>query len=82
MDRVAEPLALTLELDAGDETALLRVLSLLARRRCGVLRAAFDPDPAASHSLLKLELDTPGELEQNVIAWLSALVPVRAVRCA
>ena len=75
-----QPLALTIELDGSDDGALLRVLSLLARRRCGVLRAAFAPDPVSDLNLLHLELATPGALDANVVAWVSALVPVRSIR--
>jgi len=76
----SQPLALVVELDPADDAALLRVLSLLARRRCAVVRAAFAPEPSATCHLLSLELRPPGELRQNVVAWISGLVPVRAVR--
>ncbi|MDE3133584.1 MAG: hypothetical protein KGL15_05930 [Acidobacteriota bacterium] len=72
-------LALLIELDPLDTSAMLRVLTLLARRRCGVLRATFAPDPDQGCDLLELELDAPRRLERNVMAWLSALMPVRAV---
>lgn len=71
--------ALRIELDPLDTSAMLRVLTLLARRRCGVLRATFAPDPHRGCDVLKLELDAPRRLERNVIAWVSALMPVRAV---
>lgn len=75
----SSPFALLIELDPVDTSAMLRVLTLLARRRCGVLRATFAPDPHRGCDVLKLELDAPRRLERNVIAWVSALMPVRAV---
>lgn len=71
--------ALLIELDPVDTSAMLRVLTLLARRRCSVLRATFAPDPHRGCDVLELELDAPRRLERNVIAWVSALLPVRAV---
>lgn len=71
--------ALLIELDRVDTNAMLRVLTLLARRRCAVLRATFAPDPHRGCDVLDLELDVPRQLERNVIAWVSALMPVRAV---
>lgn len=58
---------------------MLRVLTLLARRRCSVLRAAFAPDPDTGCDLLRIELNSPRHLDRNIVAWVSALVPVRAV---
>lgn len=70
------------ELDPAEDNAVLRVLTLLARRRCSVTRAAFAPDPHGGFDLLRLELDAPRNLDCNLIAWVSALVPVRSVHRA
>jgi hypothetical protein len=77
--QAADPLALLVELDPAADNAMLRVLTLLARRRCNVLRAAFDPDPDAGCDLLRVELDAPRHLDRNLVAWVSALVPVLGV---
>ena len=81
--RPEDPLALIVELDPAAENAMLRVLVLLARRRCSVLRAAFVPaqDSGSASDLLKVELDTPSHLRRNVVAWISALVAVVEVHC-
>jgi hypothetical protein len=79
--RPEAPLALRVELDPTADNAMLRVLTLLARRRCNVLRAAFVPDPDAGCDLLSVELDAPRHLDRNLVAWVSALVPVLGVRC-
>lgn len=78
-DQPATSLALVVELDGDDDTALLRVLSLLARRRCRVHSATFAPEPARGGAELRLELDVPERLGPNLIAWVSALVAVRSV---
>ena len=70
---------LRIELDPADQTGLLRVLSILARRRCVVVRAAFAPDERTDANLLQIELDAPLDLGSNVMAWLAALLPVRSV---
>jgi hypothetical protein len=79
--RPEDPLALLVELDPAADNAMLRVLTLLARRRCSVLRAAFVPDPELGCDLLRVELDAPRHLDRNLVAWVSALVPVLAVHC-
>lgn len=81
-DQPATACAIVVELDADDDTALLRVFSLLARRRCRVLRMAFAPETVAGCATLRLELNVPAGLTRNVLAWVSALVPVRSARCA
>lgn len=75
-----DPLALLVELDPASDNAMLRVLALLARRRCNVLRVAFAPDPDTGCDLLRVELDAPRHLDRNLVAWVSALVPVLGVR--
>jgi hypothetical protein len=67
-------LSLTLELDASDDTSLLRVLSTLSRRQCRVLRASF------TGRLLLLEIEAHDARAGSVAAWLSALMPVLSVR--
>jgi hypothetical protein len=59
---------------------MLRVLTLLARRRFSVKRANFAPDPERGSDLLQVELDAPQHMHGNLIAWVGALVPVRSVR--
>jgi hypothetical protein len=62
---------------------MLRVLVLLARRRCSVLRAAFVPaqDSGSVSDLLTVEVDAPNHLRRNVVAWISSLVAVLEVHC-
>ena len=80
--RATGRLALVVELDRTDDTAMLRVLTLLARRRCSVTHVAFAPDPDAGCDRMRVDLDAPRHLDRNLIAWVSTLVPVLSVRCA
>lgn len=73
------PLVLTVLMDPGDDSAPLRVLSLLARRRCRVQRASFVLDGGPDGPVLEVELDPPAGRETTVVRWVSALVPVRRV---
>jgi len=75
-------LRLLVELDPAAENAMLRVLTVLARRRCTVAAVAYVHDPEAKCDLLRVEVDTPRPVEPNVVAWISALVPVLGVRPA
>jgi len=70
---------LTVTMEPDDESAPLRVLSLLARRRCRVRRASFALGDGADGAVMRLELDAPPGRETTVVRWLSALVPVRRV---
>jgi hypothetical protein len=71
-------LSLIVELHRAGDDALLRVISLLHRRRCRVMAAQFSAPP-----------DAPGQLALRVLAppahvgriehWLGSLVDVRGV---
>ena len=70
-------LRLSIELERGSDSALLRVFSILHRRRCRVLQAAFrGGDGAWDH--LDLRLEAPRFYAPRVAHWLSALVEVRS----
>lgn len=75
------PLVLTIALAPGDEFAPLRVLSLLARRRCRVRRAAFALCDDGGGPSLRVEVEPPPGRETTVVRWVSALHPVRRVDC-
>jgi hypothetical protein len=74
-------LALTLELEPGGESALLRALSVLHRRRCRVTGVEYEaaPSPAGTPERLNLRLHAPPAHAHCVAAWLSALVEVHRV---
>lgn len=72
-------LVLDVALAPGDETAALRVLSLLARRRCRLHRASFMLEPGAGDSGLRLELAAPPGREATVVRWIAGLVSVHGV---
>jgi hypothetical protein len=78
-DLTNRPLVLDVELDPGDASAPLRVLSLLARRQCRILRAAFalaeGPEPAT----MRVELEPPPRGEAAVERWVRSLISVLAV---
>lgn len=71
-------LALSLELQPGSETALLRTLTLLHRRRCQVLEARYDASEAGGDRLT-VRVAAPPRHAHCVASWLSALIEVRAV---
>jgi hypothetical protein len=73
------PLVLTVLMEPGDDSAPLRVLSLLARRRCRVRRASFALGGGREGPVMRLELDPPAGREATVLRWISAIVPVRQV---
>ncbi len=75
------PASLVLEivLAADDDAAPLRVLSLLARRRCRLQEAAFTRAPGHDRARLRVSLATPPGREATVERWLEALVSVRSV---
>lgn len=78
-ESTASTLALKIVMEPGDESTPLRVLSLLARRRCRVRRAAFALGEGSGGPVLWVELDPPPGRETTVVRWVSALVPVRRV---
>ncbi len=67
-------LALSLELQPGSDTGLLRALTLLHRRRCRVLEVRYD----RTHRLTVV-VQPPSRHAHCVEAWLSSLIDVRAV---
>jgi len=73
-------LALTLELEPGSPTALLRTLAVLHRRRCRVTAAEYQSDMSVSDRL-SLRVQASSARAHCVPAWLSALVEVRRVIC-
>lgn len=78
--RAGRHVTLVVELDPAAENALLRVLTLLARRRCTVTRADFRHDLEAACDVLSVDVDAPPHMERNIAAWVSALVPVRSAQ--
>ena len=71
-------LSLTLELEPGKPTALLRTLALLHRRCCNVTEAEYRSHPHGADRL-ELRLVAPRAHSHCVTAWLSALIDVRRV---
>jgi hypothetical protein len=67
---------LELELARGSDSALLRVVSTLHRRRCRVLHASFHGDGGACDQL-SLHVQAPGPYAPRVEHWLRGLVDVR-----
>jgi hypothetical protein len=74
-------LELTLELEPGAGSALLRALSVLHRRHCRVTGVEYEAAPSAEGApeRLNLRLHAPPAHAHCVAAWLSALVDVRRV---
>ena len=70
---------LNVELDPGDASAPLRVLSLLARRQCRVRRAAFALADGSQGATMRVELEAPPRREATVERWVGGLVSVRRV---
>jgi hypothetical protein len=77
--KTGSPLVLNIVLEPGDDAAPLRVLSLLARRRCRILRAAFAMAEPPALPELRLEITTPAGREATVERWVAGLVAVREV---
>lgn len=75
----APPLVLDIALIPGDHAAPLRVLSLLARRRCRLQRAAFTLSAESGGPQLRVELAAPAGREATVVRWVAGLVSVRRV---
>jgi hypothetical protein len=70
-------LALTLVFDAAaSDSALLRVLATLHRRRCRVTEAGF----RSERGELELRLQAAPNHARRIEQWLAALVEVRQVR--
>jgi hypothetical protein len=69
-------LALTLVLDGASDSALLRVLATLHRRRCRVTAAGF----WSERGELQLRLQAAPIHARRIERWLEALVEVRQVR--
>jgi hypothetical protein len=65
-------LHLTLELERGSSSALLRVVSTLHRRRCRVLRASFHASPTGRDEL-DLIVQAPTAHAARVEHWLRGL---------
>lgn len=72
--RAVTELELSLELETGAQSALVRALTLLHRRRCRVVEAHYD---RTDH--LTVVVQAPARHAHCVQAWLSALVDVAAV---
>jgi hypothetical protein len=71
-------LAFSLELEPGNDSALLRTLVLLHRRCCSVIEAEYRSRHKGDDRL-DLRLRAPAAHAHCVGAWLSALVDVRRV---
>ncbi len=71
-------LAFTVELEPGNDSALLRTLALLHRRCCSVTEADFR-SRLKGDDRLDVRLQAPAAHAHCVEAWLSALVDVRRV---
>jgi hypothetical protein len=69
-------LALTLVLDGASDSALLRVMATLHRRRCRVTAAGFRSECGE----LELRLQAAPVHARRIEQWLQALVEVRHVR--
>ena len=78
-DLTNPPLVLNVELDPGDASAPLRVLSLLARRQCRVRRAAFALAHGSQGSTMRVELEPPPRGEAAVERWVRGLISVVGV---
>ena len=75
-------LHLSLELEPGSGSALLRVVSTLHRRRCRVLNASFRPT-ASGRDELDLIVQAPRPHAARIEHWLGGLIEVyRAVTVA
>jgi hypothetical protein len=70
--------ALTLVLDGASDSALLRVVATLHRRRCRVTAAGF----RSERGELELRLQADPVHARRIVQWLEALVEVRQVRRA
>lgn len=68
-------LTLTLVLDGASDSALLRVVTTLHRRRCRVTAAGF----RAERGELELRLEANPAHARRIEQWLQALVEVRQV---
>ncbi len=68
-------LALTLALDGASDSALLRVVTTLHRRRCRVTAARF----RSERGELELRLQADPVHADRIEQWLGALVEVRQV---
>ena len=74
----AAELSLIVELDRAGDDALLRVISLLHRRRCRVTAAEFSAPPGAQ-GRIALRLLAPPAHAGRVEQWLGSLIDVRGV---
>lgn len=79
-DRARNPveLALTLELEPGSLTALLRTFAVLHRRCCRVVKAEYRSDINGGDRLA-LRVEAPPARAHCVPVWLSAVLEVRRV---
>ena len=76
--RPGSELSLVVELHRAGDDALLRVISLLHRRRCRVKAAEFSAGPDAS-GRLALRLLAPPAHAGRIEQWLGSLIDVGAV---
>jgi hypothetical protein len=74
----ASELSLVVELHRAGDDALLRVISLLHRRRCRVTAAEYSALPGA-RAKLALRLLAPPAHAGRVEQWLGSLIDVCAV---
>jgi hypothetical protein len=74
----AAEVSLRVELDRTCDDALLRIVSLLHRRRCRVTAAEFSAEPGAS-GRLALRMLAPAAHASRVEHWLASLIDVREV---
>ena len=74
----ASELSLVVELHRAGDDALLRVISLLHRRRCRVTAAEFSALPDA-RARLALRLLAPAAHAGRIEQWLGSLIDVGAV---
>ena len=70
-------LSLKLEFVPGSSTALLRVIALLHRRCCRVMRADYIASAAGDR--LDLAIEAPPAHAHQVPAWLMGLIDVTRV---
>jgi len=70
-------LHLELELEPDSDSALLRVVSALHRRRCRVVRASFSGGTGECDRL-ELQVLAPGLYPLRVEHWLTGLIDVRS----
>ena len=73
-----KPLTLTLELEHRSESALLRAISLLHRRRCRITRVEYRSGTGPCDRLT-VWVEAPRLHAHRVEAWLAALVEVHGV---